>query len=97
MAVPRSEARAQGLGTEHRPRTAYVAVHRNVYVPRGAELDPVQKAVAAWLWSGRRAVLAGLSAGALHGMRWIDADPKVILHRARQALVQRGLIVEKSA
>lgn len=76
-----TEARAQGLVTDHRLRTAYVAVHRNVYVPRGAQLDARDKAMAAWLWSGRRGVLAGLSAGALHNMRWIDANLPAELNR----------------
>lgn len=91
-----SEARAQGLVTDHRLRTSYVAVHRNVYVPRGVELDPVQKAVAAWLWSGRRAVLAGLSAGALHGMRWIDADLPAELNRQSRDK-GRGIVLHSDA
>ena len=69
-----TEALAAGLVTNHGLRTAYVAVHRNVYVPRGAQLDAVDKAVAAWLWSRRLGALAGMSASALHGARWIDAD-----------------------
>jgi hypothetical protein len=36
-------------------------------------LGAADKAVAAWLWSGRRARVAGLSAAALLGTRWIDA------------------------
>jgi hypothetical protein len=43
-----------------------------VYVPKGQAVTPVDKAVGAWLWSGRRATAAGLSAAALHGMKWID-------------------------
>jgi hypothetical protein len=33
----------------------------------------LDKAIAAWLWSGRRATVAGLSAAAFHGSLWIDA------------------------
>jgi hypothetical protein len=47
-------------------------VHRNVYMPRGQKLTPVTRAVAAWLWSGRSATVAGLSAAALHRTAWID-------------------------
>jgi hypothetical protein len=43
-----------------------------VYVPIGHELTAASRAVAAWLWSGRDATLTGLSAAALHGVRWID-------------------------
>lgn len=49
--------------------------------PRGVELDATDKAVAAWLRPGRRGVLAGLSAGALHNMRWIDANLPAELNR----------------
>ena len=35
------------------------------------------RSVAAWLWSGRRGVLAGLAAAALHGSSWIDDDESV--------------------
>jgi hypothetical protein len=76
-----TEALAAGLVTNYALRTAYVAVHRNVYVPRGAELDAIDKAVAAWLWSRRRGVIAGMSASALHGSRWIDADLPADLNR----------------
>jgi hypothetical protein len=76
-----SEARAAGLVTDHRLRTAYVAVHRNVYVPRDVALDAKDKAVAAWLWSGRRGVVAGLSAAALLGSRWIDGHLPAELNR----------------
>ncbi|AKS35627.1 hypothetical protein [Mycolicibacterium goodii] len=68
-----TEALAAGRVNRYQLRTRYDAVHRNVYVPRGTTLCPVDKAVAAWLWSGRRATVAGLSAAALHGSRWIDA------------------------
>lgn len=56
-------------------------VFRNVYVPNGVDLSPATKGYAAWLWSGRRATLAGLSAAAWHGARWIDADAPAELNR----------------
>lgn len=68
-----TEALASGRLNRYQLRTRYDAVFRNVYVPRGTTLTPVDKAVAAWLWSGRRATAAGLSAAALHGALWIDA------------------------
>jgi hypothetical protein len=54
--------------------TNYVALYRDVYVPKGQVITAVDRAVAAWLWSGRRATVAGLSAAALHGSLWIDAN-----------------------
>ena len=41
------------------------------------------RAVAAWLWSGRRATLAGLSAAAMHGSRWLPDDAPAELTRVR--------------
>jgi hypothetical protein len=38
-----------------------------------------QRSEAAWLWSGRRGVLAGLAAAALHGSNWIDDDEPIEL------------------
>ncbi|WP_238396719.1 hypothetical protein [Mycolicibacterium sp. CBMA 234] len=69
-----SEALAAGLVNRYQLDTGYDMVHRDVYIPRGAAMTPVDKAVAAWLWSGRRGVAAGLSAAALHGSKWIGAD-----------------------
>lgn len=67
-----SAALAAGVLTRHQLSTRYEMVHRDVYVPRGATLTPIDRAVAAWLWSGRRGTVAGLSAAALHGSKWID-------------------------
>lgn len=67
-----TEALAAGIVTPHRLRTDFELVHRNVYIPRGRKLTPVTRGVAAWLWSGRSATLAGLSAAALHRTLWID-------------------------
>ncbi|MDF2827154.1 MAG: hypothetical protein K0R01_437 [Mycobacterium sp.] len=87
-----TEALATGSVTSHQLRTAYVAVHRNVYVPRGAQLDAVDKAVAAWLWSRRRAVVAGTSAAALHGTRWIGTKLPAELNRPGRDKV-RGIVL----
>jgi hypothetical protein len=67
-----TEAFARGVVNRYQLSTQYDAVFRNVYVPKGQELTAADKAVAAWLWSGRRATVAGLSAAALLGTRWID-------------------------
>ena len=68
-----SEALALGAVNRYQLRKRYDAVFRNVYVPKGQALGAADKAVAAWLWSGRRATAAGLSAAALLGTQWIDA------------------------
>ena len=51
----------------------------DVYAPRDAELSLRDHTVAAWLWSRRRAVVAGAAAAALHGAQWVDVDEPVEL------------------
>ena len=69
-----SEALAAGTLTPYQLRSRYVAVHKDVYVPRDQELTAQLRAKALWLRSRRRGVLAGYSASALHGAKWIGAD-----------------------
>lgn len=69
-----SEAVASGRVTPYALRTRFVPIHRDVFVPRGTELTAVVRAHAAWLWSQRRGVVAGRSAAALHGAKWVDAN-----------------------
>lgn len=86
-----SEALAAGLLTPYQLRSRYAALHKDVYVPRDAELTAVLRARACWLRSRRRGILAGLSASALHGSKWIDAaQPAAIIdtNRRREAGVQ---------
>lgn len=59
----------------------YTAIYRNVYLANDQSLTAVDRAVAAWLWSGRQATVGGLSAAALHGSRWIDPDRPAELFR----------------
>ena len=82
-----SQAMAERRLTRHQLRSRYVAVFHDVYVPRDAELTPVLLAKASWLRSRRRGVLAGLSASALHGARWIDpAQPAAIIDTNRRTV-----------
>lgn len=67
-----TEAIASGVVNRYQLSTRYRAVHRNVYVKKETQLGPAQKARAAWLWSGRRATVTGISAAAVHGSLWID-------------------------
>ena len=87
-----TDALASGIVTPHRLRTDFEMVHRNVYIPRGKKLTPVTRALAAWLWSGRSATLAGLSAAALHRTLWIDDWLPAELNRRSRDKV-RGIIL----
>jgi hypothetical protein len=79
-----TEALASGELTRRDLRRRYTKVHRNVYTRADVELDAVQRARAAWLWSGRRATMVGHSAAALLGSKWIPDDlPAEVAHSRR--------------
>lgn len=81
-----AEAVAAGILSVRQLRRDYVAVYPGVYAPRWVELSPIHEARAAWLWSRRRGVLAGLSAAALHGSKWIDgSEPAELSHANNRA------------
>lgn len=69
-----SEALANGQLKKHQLRAAYRIVFPDVYVPAGVHVGLEQRARAAWLWSHREGVIAGLTASALHGARWVDDE-----------------------
>lgn len=80
-----SEAVAAGRLTKYQLRSKYVAVHHDVYLPRESTLTAASRAKSAWLWSGRAAVVAGRSAAALHGAKWVADDaPAQILYGNRR-------------
>lgn len=79
-----TEALAAGTVNRYQLATRYTSMHRNVFIPAGAEPTANDRAVAAWLWSGRKATAAGLSAAALHGSKWIDSRlPAELIHTSR--------------
>ncbi|OBF05406.1 hypothetical protein A5730_01085 [Mycobacterium sp. ACS4054] len=49
----------------------------DVYVERDVGITAELRAKAGWLWSGRRGVVAGFAASALHGSKWVD-DARVV-------------------
>lgn len=69
-----TEAIALGTLTRHELRAGFRRVLPDVYAPKGVELTLHQRATAAWLWSGRNGVVSGLTASALLGAKWVDAD-----------------------
>lgn len=59
-----------------------------MYVSRDSDITAALRARAGWLWTGRQGVVAGFSAAALHGSKWVDATTVVDLihgNRHRQA------------
>ncbi|MGV0811866.1 hypothetical protein ABQF34_07855 [Mycolicibacterium boenickei] len=74
-----SEALRAGLVRKHQLRSNFRPVFPNVYVPKGMAVDLADNARAAWLWSHRQGVVAGLTASALHGAKWVDESLPVEL------------------
>jgi hypothetical protein len=80
-----AEALAARAIPERVMRTLYEPVYPGVYVPCGVEPSATERARAAWLWSKRRGVVAGLSAAAMLGAKWIDgAQPAELIHDNRR-------------
>src|ERR1700759_4878329 len=81
-----SEALRRGKLSRYQLRAGFRAIYPDVYLAADATPSLRQRSEAAWLWSGRRGVLAGLSAAALHGSDWIDDDePVEMVWRNRHA------------
>lgn len=74
-----SQARQAGVVSEYELRRGYVRMHRDIYVPKGHSPDLVDVIDGAWLRSGRKGVVAGIAASALHGAAWVGADIPVEL------------------
>lgn len=92
-----SEELASGSLSRHQLRMSYRAVFPNVYVPTHAEVPLELRIRAAWLWSGRRAVIGGAAAAALHGAQWIPDNVPVELihtntHPPRGVLTRREML-----
>ena len=72
-----SEALRRGKLTRYQLLSGFRPIYPDIYVAKYAAPSLRARSVAAWLWSGRRGVLAGLAAAALHGSSWIDDDEPV--------------------
>lgn len=67
-----SEALANGSLTRGQLRWNYRPIFADVYIPKSLCRSLGVMTVGAWLWSGRRAVITGRAAAALHGAQWAD-------------------------
>jgi hypothetical protein len=75
-----SEALMSGVLTRGQLRWNYRAIFPDVYMRKDAAPSLSDRTIGAWFWSGRRGVIAGLAAAALHGAQWVDefADVELI-------------------
>jgi hypothetical protein len=74
-----SEAVRLGRFSPHQLRTGFRAIYPDVYLAECVTPSLRTRSRAAWLWSDRRGVVAGLAAAALHGSDWIDDDEPIEL------------------
>jgi hypothetical protein len=82
-----SEAIAGGLLTRSQLATRYTRVFRDVYVNPDTPGTAALRAKAGWLWAKRQGVVAGFSAAALHGSKWVDGTTTVeLIHENRHRL-----------
>ncbi|MGW4100913.1 hypothetical protein [Mycobacterium sp. NPDC004974] len=88
------EAVAAGSLTPGQLRWRYAPAHPRVYLPKGAVRTLKANTMAAWLWTGRRGIIAGRAAAALHGAQWVDDDAPVelIMEHGRR---RPGIIVRE--
>jgi hypothetical protein len=79
-----SEAIASGRLTPYALRSRFIAIHHDVYLETDAKMTAVTRAKAAWMWSRRKGAIAGQSAAALHGAKWVDdSAPAQLLYNNR--------------
>ena len=72
-----SEALAAGMVTRNDLRRRYTRMFPDVYGPPKPTIR--ERARGAWLWSGRRGVIAGVAASALHWAKYVDDDVPIEL------------------
>lgn len=75
-----SEALTAGLLSRDQLRRRYTRMYPDVYLSSQISVPTLAARIhAAWLWSGRQGIVAGVAAAALHGARWVDRDAAVEL------------------
>jgi hypothetical protein len=88
-----SEAVAAGRLTRHELSRRYRRVYHGIYVLKNANLTLRERAIAAWLASGRRAIISGAAAAGLHGAPWVDPQTPIeilgVKCRAQPGLIPR--------
>jgi hypothetical protein len=78
MPIIGTEALAAGAPTRGQLRWNYRPLLPDVYVVKDQRLTLPIRIAAAWLWSGRRAIVAGRAAAALHGASWVSEQTPVL-------------------
>lgn len=63
-----SEEIAAGRLTRAALRWNYTAIHPNIYLPKDAPRTPNARILSAYLWTGRKGIIAGRAAAREHGV-----------------------------
>lgn len=90
-----SQAIALGELTAYQLRCDFTRVYRDVYVRKRIDLTAHMRAHAAAVYSGENSILAGRSAAALHGTKWIDPHEPAEVIRHDNFHAPKGLIVRQ--
>jgi len=86
-----SEALAAGM-TRGVLRARYTAILPGIYLPKGTEPTLLERAQAAWLWSGKKGIIAGRTAAGLYRQPWqVSSDPVEMI--ARNSRHPSGVVV----
>jgi hypothetical protein len=91
------EALADGRLTRSELARWYQPLFRGVYVPKDSTVTLRDRAKAAWLATGRQAVITGVAASGLYGASWVDANTAIELISPRHARPQPGLLVRQES
>jgi hypothetical protein len=88
-----AEAIRAGIITRGQLRWNHSPMHPGIYLKNDAEETLEVRTVAAWLRHGRRGVIAGLAASALHGAAWVEPETPIEIitdhTRSRKGVVVR--------
>lgn len=76
------EALAAGRVSRYELSAHHRRVLPGVYATERAPLSLPDRIHAAWLWSGRKGVVSGVAASAMHGAKWIESDIPIELNLA---------------
>ena len=77
------EAVRAGVATRHELARDYTRLYRGVFVRNGIEVTLRDRAIGAWLATGRKGVISGRTAAALHGAPWVDLTIPIELTGAK--------------
>ena len=85
------EAVRAGVVTRHELRRSYNTLYRGVFIRKNLTVTLRDRAIGAWLATGRKGVIAGVAAAALHGAPWVDPVAPIEVAGVK-SLPQEGLI-----